>query len=111
MVGTPIHMAPEIIKNTNYNPKIDIYSFGILLWYLTEGKGNHPASARVFSGHYQVLWAAAEYDKRPERLENISNELWLLMCFCWDRDPNVRPNIDFVIEKMERIINNSLGDS
>ena len=31
-VGTISYMAPEVIKGTSYTNKIDVYSYGILLW-------------------------------------------------------------------------------
>lgn len=37
-VGTPEFMAPEIIKKEVYNYKIDIWSFGIILYNLVFGK-------------------------------------------------------------------------
>lgn len=31
-VGTISYMAPEMIKGNSYTNKIDVYSYGILLW-------------------------------------------------------------------------------
>jgi len=35
-VGTPLWMAPEIFLETssNYGPKVDVYSYGIIMWEL-----------------------------------------------------------------------------
>jgi serine/threonine protein kinase len=30
-IGTPIYMAPEVIKHTRYSEKADVYSYGIVL--------------------------------------------------------------------------------
>ena len=30
-VGTPIYIAPEIMRNDKYNSKVDVYSFGVCL--------------------------------------------------------------------------------
>ena len=32
-VGTMLYMAPEIMDNNNYDEKVDVYSFGILLYF------------------------------------------------------------------------------
>lgn len=37
-VGTCHWMAPEIIENKNYNTKIDVYSYGIILWEMCTRK-------------------------------------------------------------------------
>ena len=34
IVGTPIHMAPELFGG-QYDSAVDIYAFGILFWYVS----------------------------------------------------------------------------
>lgn len=36
--GTPLYMSPEILNGLPYNHKTDIYSLGIVLYELMEGK-------------------------------------------------------------------------
>ncbi|XP_068851756.1 dual serine/threonine and tyrosine protein kinase isoform X2 [Aphelocoma coerulescens] len=36
IVGTPIHMAPELFTG-KYDNSVDVYAFGILFWYLCSG--------------------------------------------------------------------------
>ncbi len=33
--GTPLYMAPEVMRKRDFNEKADVYSFGIVLWYRT----------------------------------------------------------------------------
>ena len=33
-VGTPKFMAPEIVNEEDYDEKVDVYSFGVLLFFL-----------------------------------------------------------------------------
>lgn len=35
--GTPLNMAPEIMNHQIYNYKVDIWSIGILLFYILTG--------------------------------------------------------------------------
>src|SRR3989338_688660 len=43
--GTPYYMAPEIIKCARYNAKVDLWSFGIMMFQLLAGR--LPFSART----------------------------------------------------------------
>lgn len=43
IVGTPIHMAPEIFTGQKYDHSVDIYAFGILFWFLCTGSVKLPA--------------------------------------------------------------------
>ena len=38
--GTPIYMAPEIWRGESYSEKVDIWSIGIVMYYLLSGE--HP---------------------------------------------------------------------
>ncbi|XP_030950838.1 serine/threonine-protein kinase STY46-like isoform X2 [Quercus lobata] len=35
-------MAPEVIKHKTYDHKVDVFSFGVLVWELLTGKGLRP---------------------------------------------------------------------
>ena len=38
MVGTPAYMAPEILENMGYSLEVDIWSLGVIMYYLIIGK-------------------------------------------------------------------------
>ena len=38
--GTPIYMAPEIFQGCDYDFKVDIWSIGVVMYYLLSG--THP---------------------------------------------------------------------
>lgn len=116
IVGSPIHMAPELIANalasitdsdsqsatSSHTAAIDVYAFGILLWYLVEGNGHHPRFVRESHDHFDVL-NAARFGERPERPQDASDELWSLMEACWDQEPAQRPSIDEVSNRLTAI--------
>jgi TolB-like protein/Tfp pilus assembly protein PilF len=47
MAGTPVYMAPELFADQRATPQSDIYSLGVLLFYLVTGK--YPVSGRTWA--------------------------------------------------------------
>eukprot|EP01102_Stenamoeba_stenopodia_P004234 TRINITY_DN1451_c0_g2_i2.p1 TRINITY_DN1451_c0_g2~~TRINITY_DN1451_c0_g2_i2.p1 ORF type:complete len:135 (+),score=27.04 TRINITY_DN1451_c0_g2_i2:193-597(+) len=42
-IGTLYYMAPELYKKkATYGPEVDVYSFGISMWVICNGMGEHP---------------------------------------------------------------------
>lgn len=56
IVGTPVHMAPEM-HSGHYDSSVDVYAFGILLWYICAGSVKLPASFEQFHNKEQ-LWTS-----------------------------------------------------
>ena len=85
IVGTPIHMAPELFTGS-YDASVDIYALGILLWYIVSGQVRLPRAYEKFPTR-EHLWSAvrkgvrpelppglsANYPKNPERFTPVKN--------------------------------------
>ena len=37
-VGSWLYMAPEVVRHEEYDEKVDIYSFGLIMYYLSSGR-------------------------------------------------------------------------
>jgi serine/threonine-protein kinase TNNI3K len=100
VVGTTRWMAPEVIRGEKYyTSKVDIYSFGLILWELIEGqlpfestRWNHEIEKLVLRG------------VRPPVQTDLCPIRWnMLLVTCWQADPKDRPTIQEVISSLQRI--------
>uniref|UniRef100_A0A1I7XMN1 Mitogen-activated protein kinase kinase kinase n=1 Tax=Heterorhabditis bacteriophora TaxID=37862 RepID=A0A1I7XMN1_HETBA len=94
--GTPVTMAPEIIKgHKNYTSKCDIYSIGIIMWQIIARK--EPYNLCSQQDGIALIWNVAARDKRPP---NLSCNIILSRFYerCWHSDPDKRPTSEEVKE-------------
>ena len=45
-LGSPLYMAPEIIRDSLYNEKVDVWSIGIIAYWLIAGVNPYPFSEK-----------------------------------------------------------------
>ncbi|KAF2362613.1 Protein kinase domain [Trinorchestia longiramus] len=108
IVGTPIHMAPELFSGT-YDSSVDIYAFGVLFWYLCSGKTNMPRNFCLQKSK-EDLKIAVYRGVRPECLSTFNPEIWAIMEQCWAPEPRDRILLGLVEERLAKMLKKCLDD-
>ena len=87
MVGTLFYMAPELLLNQDYNNKVDVFSFGIVVYFLlNEGK---------------VPGATFLMGKRPTIPSSFTEFAKKLVEKCWCIDHESRPSFETICKELE----------
>ena len=96
LIGTAHWMAPEVLMSKPiYDEKVDVYSFGIILWELLTGQVPYGNMSTA-----KIAISVVEKGLRPEIPENTPPGVRELITMCWDTDPNKRPSMDFVLSEL-----------
>jgi serine/threonine protein kinase len=96
--GTLRYMAPEVALNRPYTERVDVYSFGILLWQLASGKTPFKGFSRD-----EFMTVVVEGGMRPGFDSHWPNELCELIESCWEAVSESRPSFETVVSKLDRI--------
>ncbi|GBB93622.1 hypothetical protein RclHR1_02200003 [Rhizophagus clarus] len=92
-------MAPEILRNQPYTRASDIYSLSMIMWEFTSGIP--PFTCRVHDIQPSLNICKGE---RPEIIKNTPKCYIDLMKKCWDSNPENRPTITELEDKISEWI-------
>jgi len=97
-IGTPTYMAPELFMTMKYGFKIDVYSFGMIMWQMLSGKkplaGAGPGGIDLIPIQYAFKIAAGV---RPDIDPACPAILSSLISDCWNQEPSVRPSFSGIL--------------
>jgi len=107
LVGSPFYMAPEMLLQKEITEKVDIYSFGIVLWELYTQERPYNG---LFENLEELIDAVTIDGERPEIPPQTPEALKQLITSCWDTDPAARPSFHEILRKnlLDHIIIDSI---
>jgi serine/threonine protein kinase len=91
-IGTPNYMAPEFIEAQSYTRKVDIYSYGMILWEMVTRET--PFDGLVTS---QVIYKVLFHRQRPDLPASTPEGLSDLIRRSWADDPDERPEFEEIV--------------
>ncbi|WOL14639.1 serine/threonine-protein kinase HT1 [Canna indica] len=95
--GTYRWMAPEMIKHKPYSRKVDVYSFGLLLWEMVTGTIPYEEMTPV-----QAAFAVVDKNLRPDIPADCPAPLRALIEQCWAALSEKRPEFWQIMEVLEQ---------
>jgi len=97
--GSLRYMAPEVALREPYTEKVDVYSFGIMLWQM--------ARDRVpFTGldKKQFVEWVVNRKLRPKLDKNWPAGFSSLLTSCWEAVPEKRPSFAMVVAALDKLL-------
>ncbi|GMH43672.1 hypothetical protein BSKO_11594 [Bryopsis sp. KO-2023] len=109
MVGSLMYMAPEVVKGAKYSEKIDVFSFGLIMYELFIGR---LTIVKVLAAAFTPKQMELELQRHARRVakghrEPIPKEwpqaLAELIQDCWHENPDRRPRMSDVIIRLKEL--------
>jgi len=99
LTGAIRYMAPEVAKKQHYNLSADVYSFGILFWYIMALEPPF-----CLYTNEMILDRVCMKNHRPLALAAWPEDYARIMKSCWNEDAKVRPDFNEVKESVRNLI-------
>jgi hypothetical protein len=87
-------MPPELFLNDHYDCKVDVYSYGMVLWEMLTG--HTPFSGKT---EVQVQQLVVLENRRPQMPADAPAGLKALIYACWEADPRKRPTFAEIVQR------------
>lgn len=95
--GTYRWMAPEMIRHKPYGRKVDVYSFGLILWEMVSGSIPYEDMTPI-----QAAYAVVNKNLRPAFPKSCPPAMRALIEQCWSLQPEKRPEFWQVVKVLEQ---------
>ena len=97
--GSLRYMAPEVANKKPYGEKVDVHSFGIVLWQMARDK--IPFDGMDASG---FLTNVVRNKERPKLDKQWPPEFCALLVSCWHHNPISRPSFRDVVTILDTLL-------
>jgi serine/threonine protein kinase len=104
--GVMPYVAPEVLRGKPYTQVSDIYSFSMIMYFVTTGR--QPFANRAHDKH--LVLDIVHKEIRPEINESEVPKCYIdLMKKCWDSNPENRPNATEISKLISSFRNNFIA--
>lgn len=97
--GTMRYMAPEVALNRFYSEKVDVYSFGIILWQIASNQIPFETAS-----HASFLKDVVKGGERPPLDPSWPESFRILLSQCWDVHQTSRPSFTQIKASLEMLV-------
>jgi len=105
--GTVDFMPPEaLLENPEYIPPLDVFSYGGVILHVVNQEWPKPLHFVMVDPNTKMPIALTEVQRRQDHIKKVTGtpvDLQHLVEECLDNDPNKRPLISKVSERMKRM--------
>ncbi|TXG47742.1 hypothetical protein EZV62_027036 [Acer yangbiense] len=96
------YVAPEVLRNEEYDTKVDVFSFALILQELIEG---YPPFHTKQENEVPKAYAAKQRPSFKAPTKHYAHGLKELIEECWNENPSKRPTFRQIITRLESIHN------
>ncbi|KAJ6625692.1 Mitogen-activated protein kinase kinase kinase 12 [Pseudolycoriella hygida] len=96
--GTIAWMAPESIRSEPWSEKVDIWSYGVVLWEMLTCK--IPYEGLNSSA---IIWGVGNHSMNLHIPETCPDKLRRIIELCWKVEPKHRPSFKLILSHLEKV--------
>jgi serine/threonine protein kinase len=99
VLGSPLYMAPELVKREPYCEKVDVWSLGVITYQLLSGKTPFESTRSLRKIDWNIKHKQVEFKtNKSENWDDISENAKDFIRKCLTRDQHARPSINELFE-------------
>lgn len=103
--GSLRYMAPEVVLGKPYTEKVDVYSFGMIMWTFARNKSPFKGFDRAMHRARVVMEG-----ERPKMDTDWPADFVILLEACWHQDSEQRPPFTAITVQLEKMIEAYIKD-